>query len=152
MQHVAEQGGKWQNRGQMAKQEGKWQKWHNRRTSSVCSTWQNRGASGITRGKWQNRRASGRSGITGGQVAYVAHGRTGGGKWERINSVFLAIIKNSNQNIEAKVFSHIHNGANIPFVVLYLLDALKICTLRQSLEDTKLVEAKENEEPMSIFL
>ena len=36
------------------------------------------GASGRTGGKWQNRRASGRSGITGGQVAYVARGRTGG--------------------------------------------------------------------------
>ena len=28
--------------------------------------------------EWQNRRASGRSGITGGQVAFVARGRTGG--------------------------------------------------------------------------
>ena len=115
MQHVAEQGGKWQNRGQMAKQEGKWQKWHNRRTSSVCSTWQNRGVSG------------------------------------KELTLFLAIIKNFNQNIEAKVFSHIHYGANIPFIALYLLDALKICMLRQSLEYTKLVEAKENEEPVVFY-
>ena len=34
-------------------------------------------------------------------------------------------------------------GANIPFVASYLLDALKICTLKQSLEDTKVVEAKD---------
>ena len=121
MQHVAEQGGKWQNRGQMAKQEGLnptlshihmvpiflsshqarsrtgWQVAEQGANGKIgglepnpesytygpnipfitSSTQQNRVASGRTGGKWQNRRASGRSGIKGGQVAYVARSRTG---------------------------------------------------------------------------